>query len=384
MIRYSGYPVYYQEFAFDVSPALSNIVTMLVNAGWNIVRQETVVADSYSVVAGGPGYVLASRRTPQGLQCRLKVWQDTTSNYIWFRFYDVGETKSNVSPSFLVPRTGSLLRIIANPYQFFTFKYNDTTETGNVMMGGVPWLPSLVAPFVILSAVNSTGSTVDVVLNGAHGYTGELVNVDGATGCTGLNGTFNATAVNTTTLRLQGCQISGTYTASSGVLAGPDRIAKLIWSQASAYAVSGLFHAAAKTFRNMLSSTPSGVIGIGDKRANNAQILNQYGWVIANDVSYQNLPGAVQMFHMVPYQLKWYDGSYFAHEPFLISGETSTTAEARVCAQLWDSIAVNNNFGQLDKTIQFDGFSWLIYTSMIGVTDFTFHADGALLLKISN
>lgn len=385
MIRYSGYPVLYQEFLFDAGSGLANIVTLLQNAGWTLVRTESVAADSYSSVLGGFGYVLESRRTTQGLQCRVKIWQEVSSNnYVWFRFFTKNEQVSNVSPSFMIPRPNSYIRIIANPFQFFTFKYNDLQETGNVMMGGVPWLPSFLAPFTVVSATNSGASTVDVVLNAAHRYVGELVTIDGALGAIGLDGTFNATSVNSTTLRLSPCQISGSYTANSARLAGPDRICRYIWSQATAYANAGLFHEPAITFRYQLNSTPNGVISVGERRCNNGLIVNQYNWVIDNDVFSQNKPGAVKIVKMLPYQVRWFDGAYFSHEPFLLSAETSSSGDSRVCAQLWDCIATNQNFGQLDKTIQFDNHSWLVYGSQIGLSYFNFQADGSILLRISN
>lgn len=384
MIRYSGYPVLYQEILFDDASALSNIVTQLQNAGWTFLRTETVADDTYSNVDGGSGYVLESRRTSQGLQCRVKIWRDDTSGYIWFRFMDTSETMYMLSPSFLVPRPSSFLRIVANPFQFFTFKYNNLEETGNVMMGGVPWLPSFLAPYTIVSASNSTGSTVDVVLSAAHPYVGELVTIDGALGATSLNHTFNASKVNSTTLRLFPCQLNGTYTANSARLAGPDRICRYIWSQATAYATSFLFHEPSITLRNMIGSTPHGVISIGDKRSNNSLIINQYNWLISNDVADASRAGAVKIFHTLPYQTRWYDGSYMAHEPWLYSGETANTNESRICAQLWDAMIAEQNFSQLDKTVQFDGFSWLVYTSMLGVSFSQFSADGALLLKVSN
>lgn len=384
MIRYSGYPVLYQEFLFDEASALSNITTMLGNAGWTLVRTESVSADSYSGVDGGPGYVYESRRTTQGLQCRVKIWQDTTSQFIWFRFMSKNEARSNKSPAYMIPRASSFIRMIANPFQFFTFKYNNLIETGNVIAGGVPWLPSFLAPFTVASAANSSGSTVDVTLSTNHEYQGELVTIDGSLGATSLDGVWNATRVNGTTLRLSQCQITGSYTANSARLAGPDRICRYIWSQATAYAFSFLFNEPAITFRNMLNSTPKGQISLGDRRSNNALLVNQYDWLISNDVANQNLTGAVKILKMLPYQFKWYDGSFFAHEPFLYSGETANSNESRVCAQLWDCLVTNQNFGQLDKTVQFDGHSWLVYGSMTGVPYGNFSADGAVLLRISN
>lgn len=387
MIRYSGYPILYQEIALEPSGALANVISSLNQAGWTIIRNEFVPGNG-SYWGGGSGTMLESAKTPQGLQCRLRIWQESVGNkQVYFQFLSVGENAWNQYPMYLWPRVNSLIRIIASPYQFFTFKYNNLTETGNCVMGGVPWIPSFLAPLVITGAVNTPGNTVTIETALAHGYTGDLVNIDGALGATGLNGIFNATRVDDTHLKLANAQITGTYTAGSGVVAGPDRIARLIWSQSQGAGNGGLFHDPSRCFRYRLDCAPQGILNLDLRYNNNGLMLNQYSWVIPDDIftGGQNQRGAVKAIKVLPYRVKWYDGSYIAHEPYIQAGETAPSNDPRVIGQLWDAMIANQNFGQLDKTISFDSRSWFVYTSVIGLEGWSgYTPDGVLLLRISN
>lgn len=398
MIRYSGYPVQYQEILFDNTYGMNNFVTVLLQAGWTWVRNTTSLGYSYNNFGGADGgtvpvTVLQSQKTPQGLQCRLWLWMENAPGGIsglamppgstgrfFLRFYNVSETATLMWPFMIQPRPTSMIRIIANPYQFFSFKYSNVNEFGNCAMGGVPYIPGFMAPFKVVSAVNHTGTTILLTLSGNHNYSGDLVCIEGAQGATGLDGTFNATAFSNNQVTVLG-QLVGSYVANSAVLAGPDRLSRMIWCESSGYITDGSFGGNAKTFRDHLDSAPSSGISSGAGISCNSAMVNQYSWVIANSFENSNLAAAVRLIKMVPYQFTWYDGNFIAHEPYLTMGEVSNSNESRVCAQLWDAAVINNNFGQLDKTIQFDGKSWFTYTVGPGNPG---GPDGSLVLRISN
>jgi hypothetical protein len=373
MIRYSGYPILYQEFLADVGTAYGNFVAMLQSAGWDYIRD--------SVPSGASqGCVLQCRRTPQGLQCRLAIWQQSSGDHlVFFRFMSVDEVHYNELPMIFAPRTNSFIRIIANPYQFFTFKYNNLREQANCVMGGVPWIPSFLEPYKIVSV--SPGPPVIVNLNRAHDYIGELVTIDGEVGTSGLNGTWNASRTSPASLRLNNCSYTGNYLTNSAVLAGPDRLARLIWSQSNGYANGWLFNDPSNCFRYHLNAAPAGPYAIGNDYSNNNAMVNQYSWVISDEFGQGNSEAAVRVFPSVPFGLKWYNGSFIAREPFLSMGEVTRSSESRVVGQLWDAFVTNKNFGQLDKTISFNSRSWFVYTSTLHPS--LSNPDGALCLRIS-
>lgn len=376
MIRYSGYPVQYQEILFDVPNALNNFVSVLLQAGWTYVRAQPNTDSAYPL---GPGVMLQSQKTPQGLQCRLHIWMNQTDTRLFFRFLNTSETLRMRWPSVLQPRPTSRIRIIAQPFQFFTFKYQNIIEPANSIMGGVPYIPSFLAPFKIVSAVNQAGNKILLTLDSTHYYSGDLVFIDGAQGVTGLNGTFGATAVANNQLTIPG-QISGTYVANSAVVAGPDRQSLMIWMQSTGYVVSGLFAGNCNTFRYRMDSAPKSSLALGIELNCNGAMINQYDWVNGNELAYRDSAGSVRGFKTVPYQYRWYDSSYIIHEPYLSYGLVSNTNESRVGAQLWDAAFINSNFTQLDKTISLDGKSWLVYTAGPGNDS----PDGTLILRISN
>lgn len=374
MIKYSGYPVVYTEFDFEppFESAYTKLTTALQSAGWDYVRPLSRQDMSH-------GMMLQSKRTPQGLQAKLAVYRGT-NNTIYFRWYAWNELTSAYMDQYMYPRQGSMIRFIGNPYQFFTFKYNNTAETGNVMMGGIPWIPDFQAPLRIVSATPT--APIVVGFNVPHYYGATLVNIEGSHGLIGLDGCHQATAIDPYHLRLENSQGVGVYTPNSAILAGHDRLARCIWSQSTGYANGWLFHNPSNCLRYHLNSAPWDTLSLGIAHANSVGLVNQYRWVIPNDFGHDNKPAASRVFRFVPYSARWFDGTYIAHEPFLTMGEVSEDNDSRVVGQLWDSIVMNINFGQMDITTDFDDETWHVYTTVLGID--TQPADGVLCLKISN
>jgi hypothetical protein len=376
MIKYSGYPVIYTEFGFEVAmgSAYTNMLNALLSCGFEYVRPLSMSGMSH-------GTMLQTKRTPQGLQAKLSMYRSDTG-VLWFYWHSMDESVSTIWGHYLYPRAGSLIRFIGNPYQFFTFKYNNLLETGNVMIGGVPWIPSFQAPLRVVNATPS--SPIVVTTDDPHYYSGELIVIEGAIGLQGLNGTHQAVAVDEYHLRLENSQGIGAYVPNSGVLAGHDRLARCVWSQSSGYANGWLYHDPANCLRYHLDSAPFGWVSLGMAYANNSSIMNQYTWCIPDDYGHSNKPAASRVFKFVPYGIRWFDQSYVAYEPMLMMGEVSEDNDNRIVGQLWDSICMNLNFGQMDITTAYDNEAWHIYTSVLGMGGGSWSPGGVLCLKISN
>jgi hypothetical protein len=315
------------------------------------------------------------------LQAKLAVYRESDPRgYLWFRWYAWNELTQVYWDQFMTPRVGSMVRFIGNPYQFFMFKYNNLAETGNVLMGGVPFIPDFQAPLRVVHATATTPIVVETDL--PHYYSSTLANVEGSHGLLGLDGCYHVTAIDPYHLRLEGSQGVGIYTPNSAILAGHDRLARCIWSQSTGYANGWLYHAPSNCLRFHLQSAPMSTISLGYSYANSVGLVNQYRWAIPDDYGHNNKPAASRIFKFVPYGVRWFDGTYVAHEPMLTMGEVSEDNDSRIVGQLWDAVVMNINFGQMDITTDFDSETWHVYTSILGLGSFA--ADGVLCLKISN
>jgi hypothetical protein len=96
------------------------------------------------------------------------------------------------------------------------------------LIGGVPWLPEDVKPFVITAATNA--SPIACTTDRDHGLVdGQQVYIKYGTGCPAINGTRAVTVTGTNSFTLNGSAGDGTYDANSAVCAGPDQIAEVAW-----------------------------------------------------------------------------------------------------------------------------------------------------------
>ena len=126
-IQYSGGPVLFTNFLGDNIADLKNgINTNLTNAGW-----------STAIVAGG--YTVTSALSPQGLQCSIKLLDNGTS--VTIQFCNTALTQLGAIHT-TTPAANKRYQIIADPFQFFLFLPNVSTQSSGAIMGGVPWVPA--------------------------------------------------------------------------------------------------------------------------------------------------------------------------------------------------------------------------------------------------
>lgn len=194
------------------------------------------------------GYKLDSAITPQSLQMRLYIYEEATSN-IFLRGMSVDETVSNTSS---IPQLGvaggRVLQIRATAHDCVIWlAYNSGTGNGTTFMCGTPYIRTPQAGVAVSGAVNNGSGLVRLTVT-AHGLvTGDSVYVQnvqiGGSYSSAINGTHLVTVIDANTVDLQGSTWpGGTYTASTGILAGPGKISRAI------YCMGGLDSAAGTGF----------------------------------------------------------------------------------------------------------------------------------------
>jgi hypothetical protein len=224
----------------------------------------------------GRGHKLICPTTPQGLSCA--VWIDDVNDTSYARVR-MG------SPNWNPPGGGDLGSVVSSDnsgldrgtgvcgistgsrvqefcgcaHQFFTWVLSDSSSSGFVVTGGVPYIRPMHAPIAITAATNANPIQITA---GGHGLsTNQDVFVADVLGNTAANGFYTVTVIDGDNFTLNGSSGNGSYTGG-GVVAGPNQIARAIWFTGQGAGT------AFPTFRNSFAPGSSAWFGA----------LNQYSW----------------------------------------------------------------------------------------------------------
>lgn len=349
MIAYSAASIVQAEITNDtIQTTLDGLRDNLVLAGWSLTNSSG-------------GYTLRSAKTPQGLQCQIRA--QASGAVVSIVFNTISAVLSPL-PMYLTVQVSRKLKIIANPYQFFTFLAEGPAVAGTSVMGGVPYIHPHHRALAVSNIIQ--GNPVQIVTTDPHlmvdGQSGYLTDVEG-TGLSALNASWTVEVVNSTTVRLVGSNVvGGTWTSNTGLFAPPGKISRLIWSMADSNG-SGSERA---SFRSSIYPNVNRNVYV-------SVALNQMNWNL-NSNNAAGRPGIITP----PYGVRWFNNQYINCEPYLVFGPASSATDPVVVAQLWDAVAINFGFvGEL--TTIFDGHTWLNYT---GVNP-SFEQNGALCLAVN-
>lgn len=346
-IAYSASKIVYSEFDNSTQQATQDGI------------RDALVAAAWTVANASGGYTLRSKRTPQGLQCSVRIQNNSTLVGIQFNTI-LGALTFN--QHLLDTAPGRRLKIIANRYQFFIFLPLGPDVKGTSVMGGVPYIHPHHAPIAITGFTAGAPCLVDTAV--PHGLVDSqsvfISDMEG-TNLTGINSSWTIQVVNSTRLRLMSSNFgTGVWTPNTGYLAGPGKISRLIWSMGD---LSGSVYRV--TFRS--SAYPTSGAQMNQSVATNQLTWNQDGGSGAGRIGILT----------PPYGVRWYNNQFINCEPYLIYGPATSGSEATVNGQIWDAAAVNYGFTG-DLTTVFDGHTWLNYTgSVVGVNQ-----NGALFLAL--
>lgn len=345
-IVYSAGTIVQQEFDNDTQQeTLDGIKDALVAAGWTLTNSSG-------------GYTLRSAKTPQGLVCTVRVQNASSLVSVTFNTID---SALSLLPNYLSTSSGRRLKIIANKYQFFVFLQDGAGVVGTSVMGGVPHIHPHHQSIAVSAVTPGNPTTVDTAT--AHGLiNGQSAFIADVEGVPGINANWTIESVNSTRLRLLTSNLSGSWTSGTGRVAGPGKIARLIWSMADSNGAGS----ERACFRN--SAYPNS----GNNMYSSVS-LNQMSWNL-NGASAAGRLGII----LPTYGLRWFNNQFINCEPYLYFGAATGATTPTVNAQLWDAVAVNFGFTG-DLTTIFDGHTWMNYT---GVHP-SFAQNGALFLAVN-
>jgi hypothetical protein len=349
-IQYSGSSIVYEEFDNSTTQlTLDGLKNALVNAGWTLTNSVG-------------GYTLVSGRTPQYLQCQVRL--TSSGSLVTVQLNNIDATLT-LLPMALKISSGRRLKVIANRYQFFTFLYQSYNTPGTSVMGGVPYIFPHLTALPIANVIPGTPTVVETVSN--HNILeGSSIFIDQVQGTSlgGINSSWSVQVVSSKQLRLVGSAFSpsAVYTNGTGILAGAGKIARMIWSLADA-----------DSNGNTLKASLRQSVYANNASTRQSLALNQFSWVL-DDL---NRPGRLGII-TPPYGYRWYNNQFINSEPYIVGGAANIDVTADILAQLWDAAAVNYGF-QGDLTTSFDGHGWSNYTGQAP----SINQNGALFLAVS-
>ena len=316
----SGSIVFASQVCTTRAQMVSFINAQLQNAGW-----------TSSAVA--LGYELTCAQTPQYLQCRVLVEDnsETSGSDRWIRLRVSNVARDKISAAvvgsgsiYACTNTGSPLTILANRHQFFLFEQGGYLQY-RYFACGVPFLPTPLVPKVVSAA---TAASPVVITSNGHGFqNGDLVYCAAFEGLTGVNSLTFAVANRTAnTFELSGSVGGGAYSSGGVVGKISGQLAEAIWMCDGANASWGTFRNRLNTITGSCWSCINGsAIGGGGDGSVALATLRPSGSSVINNVD-----------------VLLYNNSYQGNEPLLMLG-TNTAVLGKICGQLWDGFLSSGN-----------------------------------------
>lgn len=325
---------------------------LLSNDGSN---SETLSNGSWGGAFLGGYDQLLSAKTTQGLRCQVRL------SLVGAQFYNPGTKFSCV----VGDRSGTRLsndiavgggtgivssantyRFIGNQFGFCAFAVGSTSSTnsGNWLFAGTPYLPDFLAPFVIIAATNA--SPIQITTSAVHDLTtGQQVTIVGAEGNTAANGTFVVTVLDANNFTLDGSAGNGAYVTTSAVCANVTAQSR-VWESFFGHGTSG---GGGSTLRNTyIASLSNAFTSVNALTVTSGGGGDQSHFQFVTDnTSQDGFTG----------DLVWFNGRYAIMEPIVSWGKTLAGA-GFVQGQLFNTALVRRAI-TLESTMTFDGHDWM-------------------------
>jgi hypothetical protein len=279
----------------------------------------------------GRGYKVVMPATPQGLTGAVFL-DDVSATYARIRFGTADGSVQSANNSALgnnvgvcVLNTAAETREFAGcAHQFFTWLLFDSASAGRAFCCGVPYIRPYHVPTPITAATNATPIQITAT---AHGLiTGEDAFISDVQGNTAANGFWTVTVIDANNITLNGSTGNGAYTASTGLLATNNQIARCLWMNGQSIS------SVDDTFRKSLAA---------------GQNTSTDSWVCVNQYSYgasqgAPVPGPTIKTPRHPYNINANNGTILnwgmiadLFEPFICWGATSLTSQILQVGELW-------------------------------------------------
>lgn len=325
---------------------------LLSNDGSN---SETLSNGSWGGAFLGGYDQLMSAKTAQGLRCQIRL------ALVGAQFYNPGTKFScvvgdrdgvrlsddiAVGGGTGIVSSANTYRFIGNRYGFVAFAVGSTSSSnsGNWLFAGVPYLPDFLAPYVINAATNA--SPIQVTTSATHDLTtGQQVTIVGAEGNTAANGTWTVTVLDANNFTLNSSVGNGTYTTNSAVCANVTAQSR-VWESFFGHGTSGgggsiLRNTYIASVGNAFTSVNALTI---DSGGGGDQSHFQF---VTDNTSQDGFTG----------DLVWFNARYAIMEPILSWGKTLAGA-GFVQGQLYNAALVRRAI-TLESTMTFDGHDWM-------------------------
>ena len=294
------------------------------------------------------GYWLQSAETPEGLGVKLDIHDDGNGTYARCKFssHDNVAAMTEAQVWSLQAVASRMLTILACKYQFFIWLDGTSSIAYCELMAGVPKIPAAHKAKVV-SSVADNGGLFEVTTATAHGRSnGDTVTIAGATGCTGLNGTWTITVIDTTRYTLTGSTYNSGYVANSAVAAGGGEIARCVWAMGNIY-----------TWRKTLGYYLSG------------SGWYQTSWICVNNVAYVNTLSSQYM----GWTFEWFGTSLYVPldlddaadivKPVMSACLPTAAGTRRRIGLLWGAFVLSRYARRDAVKTNFDGYDWVCVNS---------------------
>src|SRR3990167_1027930 len=104
------------------------------------IKARLVTTAGWTLISGSSGdWTIESAVTPEGLQCRVRIYAPGGGLSTRFRFQNLDGSLVGID-QFMAPSIILQYNLIANPYQFFLFVSSGAATPGTFVAGGVPKL----------------------------------------------------------------------------------------------------------------------------------------------------------------------------------------------------------------------------------------------------
>ncbi len=291
--------------------------------------------------------VLRSGKTPQGLQCLVRLADNNTSG-IECQMSDIdgtGVIQGAGTSSYWAPGA-RMLEFFGCKYQFFTSLMWAGEVAGCVLQGGVPFIRDVhVAP--VISAVANNGGAYQVTTATPHGrVTGDHVHIAGAEGNPAINGWWPITVLDTTNYMLNGSTYAGGYAPNSARAAGPSQIARCYWEMGDQQQRT--------TFRTGMGNTSSSL--------SSGVCLNQYAY----GGNYSDISLAIPVCQATVAQVYNFGGFSDIIEARLCLKPVSPSSPFVIVGELWNTFIACANMDRDTMKDAFNGFNWICYGGSSG------------------